>query len=145
MKFFKIFLIFIIFIILFMMFMAFKEEIKYRPFGYKIKEKISEGEFQDFVDFYIYQYDEKDDDKFIKHKRYSKVEDNIDTIESWFRRVAGDWPAVEKYYKESDFDYSFITPDDYYYLNTDFSEEGSFVLYYYDIDSHVLYAIKSVN
>ncbi len=132
-------------IILFTMFMTFKEEIKYRPFGYKIKEKISEGEFQDFVDFFIYQYYEKDDEKFIRHKRYSKVEDNIEIIESWFMCVAEDWPMVKKYYDENNFDYSFITSNDYFYLNTDYGEKDSFVLYYYDMESHVLYAIKSIN
>lgn len=145
MKFLKFFLLFISFIVLVLFFVQIKEELKYRPLFYSSKEEVTTGEFQDFATFIKYQYEEKSDNKFIENKLYSNVGDNMEEMKSAFISVSEGWSEIKEYYEKINFDYSFISSEDYYYIENDYSSPKSYKLYYYDVENHILYYIVNIN
>lgn len=113
--------------------------------GYYKCDNYSEGSFDDeHTDFYKYYYKEDNDSKFANSKYYKKIdEDDIDLLEPYlvnFEHVLKNSNRLEGY----DLNETMIDTTDYYTMwrddeqNFDF-ENGDYVIYYYDTNTHVLY------
>lgn len=87
----------------------------------------------------IYYYDSSFDEKYAKHKKFIKVDNNIENIIE----------LLEKCKLYDDFEYyilnikEIISEDDYFYLFDESSNnELDFRLYIYDVSEHILYYLK---
>lgn len=105
--------------------------------------------FMDYIDFYKYYYTANDDYLFQNSKFYNKVKpDDIEKLKSFFINF-GDWMEAENRSLEYNFDLSIIDENDYFIIytksnldnNSNYGNFDYYNVYFYDIDSHILYEI----
>ena len=114
--------------------------------GYEDCEEHFEEGFQDYTDYCKYYYDQEDDERFAKNKRYEMVGNDIGIVKGYFKDCRR-CMKMEGRISEYDFDSSCITEDDYVYIDADYDDEWdtcwSYDVYLYDIDEHILYFIHN--
>lgn len=112
------------------------------PRGYYEKQEYFDKEgFQDYTDYCKYYYTEEYDEKFAKNKDYSYVnEEDIPEIISYFEEFEG-WMLPERA-NEYDFDKSRITVGDYVRIDSE-GIDINFDVYFYDVETHILYYIHN--
>lgn len=108
---------------------------------YKEKDIFDAGGFQTYTCLNRYFYDEEGDSFFIKSYGYRLVKDNMDFIKTKLSFIMDQGYSLSQYMKEIEFDINIVTEDDLYRY-VDKGNDG-FKLYYYDIQSHILYEIRT--
>ncbi len=110
---------------------------------YEKEEYFQEYCFQDYTDYCKYFYKNASDDKFIKNTKYEMVkEENIEGLKNYFNDTRK-WMNIEGRSNDFDFNNSIISVGDYYYLDLKESGYNNYNLYFYDIETHILYYIHS--
>ncbi len=110
---------------------------------YEKEEYFQEDGFQDHTDYCKYFYKKLDDDKFINNIKYEIVkEENIEGLKGYFGDTRN-WMNIEGRSKEFDFNNDIISIGDYYYLDLKESGYNNYNVYFYDIETHILYYIHS--
>ncbi len=110
---------------------------------YEKEEYFQEYGFQDYTDYCKYFYKNASDDKFIKNTKYEMVkEENIEGLKNYFNDTRK-WMNIEGRSNDFDFNNSIISVGDYYYLDLKESGYNNYNLYFYDIETHILYYIHS--
>ena len=137
----KAFLIFILINVLFIIFVLIYSQItiniesKILKGYYKSVEHWDEKGLMDYLDYCKYYY--KDSKLFINDKDYQKVkEDDIEKINNRFKEIER-WMKINNRISQYDFDYSIVSVGDYYYL--DGSSYDNYTIYFFDVESKVLY------
>jgi hypothetical protein len=117
---------------------------------YKSSEHYSSGGFQDYTDFAKYSYESIDVQDIEKSKYFSPVTPDdateillhINNFEQWVETSGGD--LKENY----DFDKNIISDGDFFYIETKavepvgkeaYGKYDNYSVYYFDIDTNVLY------
>lgn len=108
---------------------------------YSNREIYTHGEYQDFTDYGKYTFE---DPKLAKNRYFSRVDASaknelvkyIDDYEKWVSVLAENEPACELA-AHYDFDRSCIDDSDWYYIDADGFH--CYDLYFYDVESKVLY------
>lgn len=90
----------------------------------------------DFGEIIKYYYSERKDKKFEKSSDYQVVGENVELVKNKVNQLYEEYSDLIFEYK---FDLDIIDEKDYYILEC--VECRDFYLYYYDVDSHVLYYI----
>lgn len=112
---------------------------------YKSKQYYSGGGFQDFTDYAKYSFDSVDfsDNPYfhiMTQDSKENLEAHIDDFETWIqlKRESDSKNEVGIYY---DFDRSVITDGGYLYIydNPEYPELGCYDVYYFDVESNILY------
>lgn len=99
--------------------------------------------FQDYTDYCKYYYNSKDDNLFKNSRSYKKVrKEDINTLIGYFDNFSN-WVKNRDY--EYDLDNSYITEGDYFIIKTknDIGKYDNYTVYFYDIETHILYYIHS--
>lgn len=110
---------------------------------YEKEEYFQEYGFQDHTDYCKYFYKKASDNKFINNTKYEIVkEENIEGLKNYFNDTRK-WMNIEGRFNDFDFDNSIISAGDYYYLDLKSSGYNNYNLYFYDIETHILYYIHS--
>ena len=112
---------------------------------YESKQFFTSGGFQDFTDYAKYCFDSVDfsDNSYfqiVTESSRENLEAHIDDFETWIqlKRESDSKNEVGIYY---DFDRSVITDGDYLYIydNPEYPELGCYDVYYFDVESNILY------
>lgn len=110
---------------------------------YEKEEYFQEDGFQDYTDYCKYFYKKLDDDKFINNTKYEMVkEENIKGLKGYFGDTRK-WMNRDGRSNDFDFDDDIISAGDYYYLDLKESGYNNYNVYFYDIETHILYYIHS--
>lgn len=99
--------------------------------------------FQDYTDYCKYYYNSKDDNLFKNSGSYKKVrKEDINTLIGYFDNFSN-WVKNRDY--EYDLDNSYITEGDYFIIKTKnyIGKYDNYTVYFYDIETHILYYIHS--
>lgn len=99
--------------------------------------------FQDYTDYCKYYYNSKDDNLFKNSGSYKKVrKEDINTLIGYFDNFSN-WVKNTNY--KYDLDNSYITEGDYFIIKTknDIGKYDNYTVYFYDIETHILYYIHS--
>lgn len=105
-------------------------------YGFKKQEEFTTKGFSDFGTIVKYFYDEKIDKKIEKSNDYQLVGKNADLIKN---KISQLYEEYNELIFEYNFDMDIIDENDYYILEC--IECRDFYLYFYDVDTHVLYYI----
>ena len=112
---------------------------------YKSKEVYSSGTVQDFTDYAKYCFDSVDfsDNSYfqiITESSRENLEAHIDDFEKWVQAVS-DTDADNEVVVNYDFDRSVISDSDYIYIydDPDYPEFGNYNVYYFDVETNILY------
>lgn len=102
---------------------------------YNSKECWDTESFMDYLDYCEYYY--KNSDAFVNSKDYFIVEEeNIEGIKNRFANIEK-WMEKSNESNEYSFDESVISEGDYFYLDN--GGYNNYTIYFFDIDSNVLY------
>ena len=112
---------------------------------YESKQFFTSGGFQDFTDYAKYCFDSVDfsDNSYfqiITESSRENLEAHIDDFEKWVQAVS-DTDADNEVVVNYDFDRSVISDSDYIYIydNPDYPEFGNYNVYYFDVETNILY------
>ena len=108
--------------------------------GYNYKEEYYDEEgWQDFTDYCKYYYDSKADKKFKESSKYKKVEnEDISNIIEYFYSMDR---AMEMQDRADDYDFNIDSIDNKDYVYMKKSDIKNYSIYFYDIQTHILYYI----
>lgn len=110
---------------------------------YEKEEHFQKDGFQDYTDYCKYIYKKSDDDKFKNNTKYQIVkEENIEGLKKYFNDTRK-WMNIQGRSNEFDFNSNVISVGDYYYLDLKESGYNNYNVYFYNIETHVLYYIHS--
>lgn len=110
---------------------------------YEKEEHFQKDGFQDHTDYCKYFYKKSDNDKFINSTKYEIVkEENIESLKNYFNDTRK-FMNMEGRSNDFDFDNDIISTGDYYYLDLKEPGYNNYNVYFYDIETHVLYYIHS--
>ncbi len=110
---------------------------------YKSEEYWDKNGFQDYTDYCKYFYTAEDDEKFINQEQYKVLENNhIEEIISYFNNFRKQMENQSRM-TEYDFDTNWINSGDYVHIKVDKASDlnYSYSVYFYDIQTHILYYI----
>lgn len=112
---------------------------------YNLREYYTSDGFQDYTDYAKYSYEEVD---FSSNRYFTKVSsDNmqmltshIENFEEWVEAI-GTQDTKSEVVQGYDFDISVVSEGDYFYIydDPDYPEFGNYDVYYFDIDTMMLY------
>lgn len=112
---------------------------------YESKQFFTSGGFQDFTDYAKYCFDSVDfsDNSYfqiITESSRENLEAHIDDFENWVQAVR-DTDADNEVVVNYDFDRSVISDSDYIYIydDPDYPEFGNYNVYYFDVETNILY------
>ena len=112
---------------------------------YESKQFFTSGGFQDFTDYAKYCFDSVDfsDNSYfqiITESSRENLEAHIDDFENWVQAVR-DTDADNEVVVNYDFDRSVISDSDYIYIydDPDCPEFGNYNVYYFDVETNILY------
>ena len=112
---------------------------------YETKQFFTSGGFQDFTDYAKYCFDSVDfsDNSYfqiITESSRENLEAHIDDFERWVQAVR-DTDADNEVVVNYDFDRSVISDSDYIYIydDPDYPEFGNYNVYYFDVETNILY------
>lgn len=112
---------------------------------YESKQFFTSGGFQDFIDYAKYCFDSVDfsDNSYfqiITESSRENLEAHIDDFENWVQAVR-DTDADNEVVVNYDFDRSVISDTDYIYIydDPDYPEFGNYNVYYFDVETNILY------
>ena len=112
---------------------------------YESKQFFTSGGFQDFTDYAKYCFDSVDfsDNSYfqiITESSRENLEAHIDDFENWVQAVR-DTDADNEVVVNYDFDRSVISDTDYIYIydDPDYPEFGNYNVYYFDVETNILY------
>lgn len=112
---------------------------------YESKQFFTSGGFQDFTDYAKYCFDSVDfsDNSYfqiITESSRENLEAHIDDFEKWVQAVS-DTDADNEVVVNYDFDRSVISDSDYIYIydDPDYPEFGNYNVYYFDVETNILY------
>lgn len=112
---------------------------------YESKQFFTSGGFQDFTDYAKYCFDSVDfsDNSYfqiITESSRENLEAHIDDFEKWVQAVR-DTDADNEVVVNYDFDRSVISDSDYIYIydDPDYPEFGNYNVYYFDVETNILY------
>ena len=112
---------------------------------YESKQFFTSGGFQDFTDYAKYCFDSVDfsDNSYfqiITESSRENLEAHIDDFEKWVQAVR-DTDADNDVVVNYDFDRSVISDSDYIYIydDPDYPEFGNYHVYYFDVETNILY------
>ena len=112
---------------------------------YESKQFFTSGGFQDFTDYAKYCFDSVDfsDNSYfqiITESSRENLEAHIDDFENWVQAVR-DTDADNEVVVNYDFDRSVISDSDYIYIydDPDYREFGNYNVYYFDVETNILY------
>lgn len=119
--------------------------------GYYKKDDYSESHaYRDYADYYKYYYTIENDSDFKSSSIYSKVRNiDIEELKSYFTKFRELMKASNRL-ENYDFDESIIDENDYFIINNkvDIGERISrkkfdyYQVFFYDMNSHILYVIQ---
>ena len=93
--------------------------------------------FQDYTDYYKSKYD----DLIKNNQAYGIVrKEDIDVLKKHFDDFSS-WLKYRAY--EYDLDNIYITEGDYFLIKKDIGKYDNYTVYFYDIETHILYYIHS--
>ena len=112
---------------------------------YESKQFFTSGGFQDFTDYAKYCFDSVDfsDNSYfqiITESSRENLEAHIDDFENWVQAVS-DTDADNEVVVNYDFDRSVISDADYIYIydDPDYPELGNYNVYFFDVETNILY------
>ncbi|MGM9634643.1 MAG: hypothetical protein ACI3YE_00665 [Candidatus Avispirillum sp.] len=112
---------------------------------YESKQFFTSGGFQDFTDYAKYCFDSVDfsDNSYfqiITESSRENLEAHIDDFENWIQAIS-DTDADNEVVVNYDFDRSIISDADYVYIydDPDYAEFGNYNVYYFDVETNILY------
>ena len=112
---------------------------------YESKQFFTSGGFQDFTDYAKYCFDSVDfsDNSYfqiITESSRENLEAHIDDFEDWIQAIS-DTDADNEVVVNYDFDRSVISDTDYIYIydDPDYPEFGNYNVYYFDVETNILY------
>lgn len=112
---------------------------------YESKQFFTSGGFQDFTDYAKYCFDSVDfsDNSYFQiltESSRENLEAHIDDFEDWIQAIS-DTDADNEVVVNYDFDRSVISDADYIYIydDPDYPELGNYNVYYFDVETNILY------
>lgn len=116
---------------------------------YKSRQYYSSGGFQDYTDYakYSFDYVEFSDNSYFQNitvNSKENLETHIDDFEGWIQELR-ECEAENEVVVNYDFDRSVISDTDYLYIydNPDYPNFGCYDIYYYDVETNILYYFHS--
>lgn len=112
---------------------------------YESKQFFTSGGFQDFTDYAKYCFDSVDfsDNSYfqiVTESSRENLEAHIDDFEDWIQAIS-DTDADNEVVVNYDFDRSVISDADYIYIydDPDYPELGNYNVYFFDVETNILY------
>lgn len=112
---------------------------------YESKQFFTSGGFQDFTDYAKYCFDSVDfsDNSYFQiltESSRENLEAHIDDFEDWIQAIS-DTDADNEVVVNYDFDRSVISDADYIYIydDPDYPELGNYNVYFFDVETNILY------
>ena len=112
---------------------------------YESKQYFTSGGLQDFTDYAKYCFDSVDfsDNSYfqiVTESSRENLEAHIDDFEDWIQAIS-DTDADNEVVVNYDFDRSVISDTDYIYIydDPDYPEFGNYNVYYFDVETNILY------
>lgn len=112
---------------------------------YESKQFFTSGGFQDFTDYAKYCFDSVDfsDNSYFQiltESSRENLEAHIDDFEDWIQAIS-DTDADNEVVVNYDFDRSVISDTDYIYIydDPDYPELGNYNVYFFDVETNILY------